>query len=108
MNIFAYTLKSDSYNQIVTEIRYLIATARATERELVLIKPNELNEENFKTQSIIEKALRLIKKEGKIDFFANGEDFSIDNAKARYLLNKYPDTVKDATEGKSDYIVKVQ
>lgn len=106
MTIFTHTLENESYDGIITEIRYIVATARANERELLSIKLDS-SDKISKSLSMLIKALRLMKKEGKIDFFASIEDFALGNAEASYLMNKFPDITDKLDTEKSTFIIKV-
>ena len=107
MTILTHVLKSDAYEQILTEIRYSVATARANEKELISIKFNTDNNDSSKVLPAIIRALKKIKKEGRIDFFVSAEDFLSGNAETSYLLNRFPDIIGELEDEKSNFIVKV-
>ena len=107
MSIVSHTLKNDNYEQLCVEIRYLVASARATDGELVSFRLN-FNEENISKASFtVVKILRALKKEGKIDFFASGEDFLRGSAEASYLINKFPNIIRDFDANGVTYIIKL-
>ena len=105
MKIFTHTIESTLAEQIDTEIRFVIASARACGKELIHFK--------FKTESagkfdeIAIKQLRAIKKQGKIDFFASEASFSENNAEASYLKNKFPEVADLIGSENSYFIVKI-
>ena len=107
MTILAHNLKSDVYDQILTEIRYLVASARATEREIISIKLTPDASDGSKALSAVMRTLKLLKKEGKIDFFVSAEDFLTGTAESSYLINKFPDVTVKMEEENSNFIVKL-
>ena len=107
MTIMAHILKSDVYDQILTEIRYLVASARATERELISIKLSSDASDGSKALLAVVKTLKILKKEGKIDFFVSAEDFLLGTAESSYLINKFPDVTLKMEEENSNFIVKL-
>ncbi len=107
MTILAHILKSDAYDQILTEIRYLVASARATERELISIKLRSDASDSSKALLAVIKTLKILKKEGKIDFFVSADDFLTVSAESSYLINKFPDVMVVLEEEKPNCIVKL-
>lgn len=107
MSIITHVLKNDSYEQLCVEIRYLVASARATDGELVSISLDHSDENISKVLAAVVKILRAMKKEGKIDFFASGEDFTLGSAEASYLNNKFPDIIRDFNLSGAAYIIKL-
>ena len=91
MKILIHTIDSILYEQVRTEIRFLIASARAQGKDLISIKLKDKKE--GKLDELIVKNLRAIKKEGKLDFFADKCAFESASAEASYLINKFPEVV---------------
>ena len=89
MKILVHTIDNILNEQIHTEIRFCIASARALEKDLVCIKLKK-DEKRGKLGELIMKNLRAIKKEGRLDFFADKEAFEKTSAEASYLINKFP------------------
>ena len=88
MKICTHILKSAALEQIETELRFVIASARALGNELIYLKVE--SEDDSVLDTIILKQLKAIKRQGKIDFFADKNSFSSLNAEASYLTNKFP------------------
>ena len=102
MRIFSHTLESLAADQIETEVRFVIASARATSNSLIHLTAE--GEIDGKIYTDLQKLLKLIKKQGKIDFFASKEDFSDHSAKASYLMNKFPE-VSDVIHSDHFFII---
>ena len=107
MTILKYKLMSDSYDEIFTEIRYAIATARANGGELVSFELGIPTDDDSKIFAATAKNLKAMKKEGKIDFFVSGDDFSFGNAEVSYLMNKFSDTIQKIDFEKTRFIIKL-
>lgn len=88
MRIFTHTLESKIPAQIATELRFVIASARASGNELISITTE--TDQDGRIHSALQKNLKTMKKEGRIDFFAGKEAFSKSTAEASYLINKFP------------------
>ena len=98
MKISVHTIANFSQEQVRTEIRFCIASARAVGNDLVCLKHNFKDESAGKLASLVIKNLKAIKKEGKLDFFADKEAFDNLRAEASYLINKFPEVVDIVTE----------
>jgi len=88
MRIFTHTLESKMPDQIATELRFIVASARASGKELILITLRA--DQDARIQASLQKNLKAIKKEGRIDFFAGKDAFTKSTAEASYLINKFP------------------
>ena len=99
-------LEGSKLRDIETEIRFAIATERASDRELVRFYiGGSLGEEySEKTLTIAKRVLKGIKKERGIQAFATSEQLNTSNTEAAYLLNKYPEI---ALEGTASVFVKI-
>ena len=105
MKILIHTIDSMLCEQVHTEIRFLIASARAQGRDLVSIMLRD--NKSGKLGELIIKNLRAIKKEGKIDFFADKEAFETASAEASYLINKFPDVLSLIDEEEFFLLIKI-
>ena len=105
MRIFTHLLESTVSEQTDTEIRFVIASARALDKELINFKIKNEAEDNLKL--IFIKHLKAVKKQGKIDFFATKEDFAEHKAEASYLINKFPEVSDIISTGDFGFIVKL-
>lgn len=105
MRIFNCTLDSAVQDALVTEVRFNVASARATGSEFICFETKESDKE--KISAAVSKILQAMKKEGKIDFFAARTDFELNTAKAGYLLNKLANISEILTNENLLLIVKL-
>ena len=105
MKIYSYDLKSGSADQMSTELRYVIATARAAGNELIAIKTDAEKSDKAKLSMI--KLLKSIKSEGKIDFFADKEAFEKNSREASYLINKFSGITEFCSSENFSLIIKI-
>ena len=105
MKIFVHELESTLADQLETEIRFVIASARAMGNELVLLKTKP--EVDSKIVIALIKQLKIIKKQGIIDFSATKDAFSELNAEASYLINKFPEVTEHIGSEEFFVIVKI-
>lgn len=91
MKLFTHIIESEAPSQIVTEIRFTVASARAGGNDLILLKIKSDTAKEGSVASLMLKNLKTLKKESKIDFFAGREDFENGTPEAGYLKNKFPD-----------------
>lgn len=89
MKIYFCDLQSEAVDQMSTELRYVIATARAAGDELIAI--NRKDQRTAKGDLALRKLLNSLKREGKIDFYADRESFENNSREASYLMNKFLD-----------------
>lgn len=84
-------------DKLMTELRFCIASARASGFELIRLGflETEGASDDAKLEAAVFKKLRALKKEGVIQFFASSESFSKHTTEAIYLLNKYPELAAD-------------
>lgn len=88
------TLRGENPEQISTEVMYEVAAARADRAELLRI--NILNEEANdlfpkKRLSVLIRILKIMKGDGRIQFFATQDSFNSLGTEAVFLQNKYPE-----------------
>ena len=105
MKIFVHELESTLADQLETEIRFVIASARAMGNELVSLKIKP--EADGKIVTALTKQLKTIKKQGIIDFSATKDAFSELNAEASYLINKFPEVTEHIGSEEFFVIVKI-
>lgn len=105
MKIYSYDVQSDSVDQMFTELRYVIATARANSNELIALNIDPQNE--GKESLMIVKVLKALKREGKIDFFADKESFERNSREASYLVNKFSDITEFIKNENFYFVVKI-
>ena len=105
MKIYSYDVQSDTVDQMVTELRYVIATARANSNDLIALNTDFQND--GKESLIIVKVLKALKREGKIDFFADKESFEKNSREASYLVNKFSDITEFVKSEKLYFVVKI-
>jgi hypothetical protein len=91
MKLFTHVIESETSNQIVTEIRFTVASARAVGNDLIFLKINPASEKEGTVATSVIKNLKTLKKEGKIDFFAGREAFLNATPEGDYLKNKFPE-----------------
>ena len=78
---------------VLTEITYEVASARADGIELMCftIKVDDAEElSDRRVSSAVTKVLKGLKEKGLIQFFATPSDFKRGSTEASFLINKYP------------------
>ncbi len=87
----SYRLTGEYTQALDTEIRYTIAAAKVDGCELVqLTYISDRSDIDIKRVfSCVIKILRVMKKNGEVQFYQSGEDISSGSTEATYLLNKY-------------------
>ena len=97
MNCKNCVIDNVKLDKLMTELRFSIASARASGFELVRLGFSEAEgvSNDAKLEAAVVKKLRILKKEGVVQFFANNESFSKHTTEAIYLLNKYPELAAD-------------
>ena len=83
-------------DKLVIELRFDIATARASGARLVRLSlsPSDSSARGRLLTTVARK-LAAMKKEGAIQFFATQRSFAEKTTEATYLLNKYPELADD-------------
>ena len=95
------TLKSDNSQNINTELYFELASARAEKCEVVAFN---LDSHAEKLETSIISALKKMKANSSIQFFASPESFKLANTEAVFLLNKYSDVFSSLGESCYNYI----
>ena len=98
-------MESSLPEEVDTELRFVIASARATGNELLYLRAE--SEEDSKIGMTLHKHLKTMKREGKIDFFADRVAFSSQNAQASYLINKFPNVTECIDSAPFFFIIKL-
>ena len=93
MKICSYKLNGTNQNEISTEIKFLLASARFDGVELMrfVYETNEADGEARRLHNIVIKVLRSLRARKNIQFFVLPEGFSESTTEAEFLLNKYPE-----------------
>ena len=86
-------LKNTSPDSIATDVMFNIASERACGAEILkLFISAEIDAaKRDKMFSAVQKLLRGMKKQGRIQFFACLDDFTEATTEAQFLKNKYPE-----------------
>ncbi len=106
MNYLLSDLNGIDKKELNSRLLFDIATARNSGCPLVKFVLSK--EEGEKNQKNLINALRAIKKKGKISLFASSLDFSKGSTETEYLLNKFPELVKEKNDDKTiTYFVKI-
>jgi len=96
MNCKTLTLKYMNTDKLMTEIRFHIASARAEGYELVRFDIEADGDTvSDKFTLAVTRKLKLLKTEGKIQFFATDKSFAAGSTEANFLINKYPNIRRD-------------
>ena len=107
MKICAFTIENRLVDLLFTEVRFDIASARASCCEVICFEADASGDERAKLITHITKHFKALKKEGKIDFFATHTDFEKESATASYLINKIPNLQEKISNEKLLFIVKL-
>lgn len=100
MKLFSNTLTGSNSNLLKTEIMFFIASAKATEADLVKLYAEE-NKINTVT-----RILRSAKHDGIIQLFVYSSDLDKKTTEVEYLKNKYPD-INEISPSESFFVLKV-
>ncbi len=85
------TLTSEKGAELDTEIRFLVATERASGTELIRFDIRD-GEGSALAVRLAVKILRRMRSEGAIQVYATRESFLSGDTEASYILNKYYDS----------------
>ena len=91
MEIKSFIIENSDADLFDTELKFYIASARASGSELICLNYEGDDVTYEKIKALINKSLKAQKKQGRIDFFATEIDFSENSACASYLLNRFPE-----------------
>ena len=96
-----HILLGETQSELNTEIRFLVASATVDNKSLMLLRfgvdLSERDQERIKTCVI--KVLRVLKREGIIQFFVTREGFELDSTEANFLTNKFGDYIQSYESG---------
>lgn len=102
MKYLTSNLNGIDKNELTSRLLFDIATARNSGYPLAKFILN--NEKGENLQKALLKALRAIKKKGKITFFVSSLDFPASSTEVEYLFNKFPEL---KTEPKDDKMLAI-
>ena len=104
MNFKKIEINSDLNSTLKTELFFSIASARAEKCELIWIA---VPEDKKRFVAYIEKTLKSLKKNGKIQLYVSSGEIKEDLTEARYLRNKYPSLIKECDTEDVAFVVKI-
>ena len=107
MKYRAYTTDGTKPSDIKNEILYIIASARASETELVKINIGDGGETAKKNMRSVLRYLKEFKLVGKIQLYATKDSFVQLSVEAQYLLNKYREYVESDFEADTFVFIKI-
>ena len=96
MKVREEILSGNNQAELQTELRYIIAAAKADNLELIRLIPTPCNEERecSRIATCITKVLRSVKKDGKIQLFISEPNIFEANTEGEYIRNKYFEFVR--------------
>lgn len=97
-------------SELITEVLFELASARADNIEIVRLNLAHTEESIKKNFSAVTKTLKNMKSLGRIQFYATKDSFRESNTEAIFLINKYPeifDNITLATENTTYFFVKL-
>ena len=97
----AFTLEGVTPRELDTEIKYLIASAKIDEAELLALSPTE------ETLKAALKILRGLKKLGTVQFFVTVDKLTSGDCESEYILNKYGEFIEGGEANKNTVFVKI-
>ena len=101
-------ISGNNQAELQTELRYIIAAAKADGLELIRLVPKPCDEERESSRiyACVTKVLRAVKKDGKIQLFISEPQIFEANTEGQYIRNKYFDFVKERTgEERTVYVL---
>ena len=107
MKYRAYATDGVKPSDIKNEMLYIIASARASETELVKINVGDGGELAKKNMRSVLRYLKEFKTIGKIQLFATKDSFVQSSVEAQYLLNKYREYVDTDFETDTFVFIKI-
>ena len=100
-------LISKSVSDVLNEIKFEIATARAEEVELLIVK--YLGNDGFsRFLSKVTPALRRMKQKRLVQLYAAPDNFERGGTESVYLKNKYPELFQDILSMKDEMILYIK
>jgi len=100
----------ENLDDLITELMFELASARADKIELVRLNVTHTDMTFKKTVNTVLKVLKNMKSNGRIQFFATKDSFEISSTEAVFLNNKYPDifaNIPDLIENTTYFYVKL-
>lgn len=88
-------IKSERPIDIDTEIKFSIATARAENIELLRFDIKRDDDSFSRVYNGAVKILKKMKNQAQVQFIATPKAFNASNAEAEFLINKYPNQIKN-------------
>ena len=107
MKYRAYTTDGTQPSDIKNEILYIIASARASDTELVKITVGDGGDVAKKNMRSALRFLKEFKTAGKIQLYATKDSFLQSSVEAQYLLNKYGEYVDHMTDPDTFVFIKI-
>ena len=105
MNLKMHNLRSKTRVRIENEVLFEVASARSLGIELLRLDISDAEGERFR--GYVEKNLRSLKRNGRIQLFILASALSGDSTEAEYLKNKYPSIVDEVGEGEFSFVIKI-
>jgi len=98
MNIVENKLTGNNTALLTTEIKYFIAAARSTGRDIIKLVFADRMLDNTAKISTVTRILRSVKRQRAIQLFVVSTDIGDYSTETEYLKNKYPDIFSDKTD----------
>ncbi len=92
-------------SSLETEIMFAVASARAQGNDFLKIDLSE-DKEN-KSWPAVQRQLKLLKKQGRIQFFVDTVDLYGTSTEAQYLANKHPEVFDICGREENAFIIKI-
>lgn len=100
MNILTNELTGRTRNLLLTEIMFLVASARSMGADLIKLKIKREEGEPVSEKELAEitRILRSLKRCKMIQLFVSSDEFENNTTEIEYLLNKYPALPKELND----------
>ena len=102
-------LTGSKLSEIDTEIRFFVASERASGAEIVRIYKSTTvsHDDDIKFTAIILRVLRSMKRSGAVSAFAAHSQFASGDTEAEYLMNKYSKLLEIEKDGENSVYVEI-
>lgn len=112
MKIFEYKLSGSNQNEISTEVKFMLASARFDGAELMrfVYETNDTDRDATRLRNIVLRVLRSLRARKTIQFFVLPEDFANSTTESEFLLNKYSEhfsNQSDIGKNESYFYIKI-
>lgn len=107
MKYLSYKTEGLKTPDIKNEILYIVASARASESELVRIEVTRAADSGDKNMRTVIRCLKELKTAGRIQLYATKDSFLSSSVEAQYLKNKYSDYLDQSDDDDSFVYVKI-